>query len=116
MVTAELAMGLPALMAVLVLAAAGLGLGSDAVRCTEAARVGARVAARGEGVVAARDAAARTAPTGALVTVDSAGRDVRVRVVAASGLWARLGLPGRAGAEAVVPAEDTSAGSAAWAR
>lgn len=114
MVTAELAVGLPALVAVLTLAAAGLGLGADAVRCTEAARVGARVAARGDGVAAASAAAQRTAPSGAVVTISSTGRDVHVRVVAASGLWARLGLPGQASAEAVVPAEDAAASGAGW--
>ena len=46
--TAELAVALPALVLVLAVALAGLDLGVAQVRCVDAARVGARLLARGE--------------------------------------------------------------------
>ncbi|MFV0464315.1 MAG: TadE family type IV pilus minor pilin [Nostocoides sp.] len=109
MVSAELAAAFPALLVVLVLVLAGLGLGVDSIRCTEAARVGARVAARGEASARASAAAAKIAPQGASITVDSDGDSVRVSVTSSGGLWGRLGLPGRAHAEATIPAESIEA-------
>ena len=72
--TAELAVGLPALMLLLF---AGVGV-VDAVatkgRCVDAARAGALAAARGEPVTAG------VAPPGAVVTVVPDGEAVRVVV------------------------------------
>ena len=48
MATAELAVALPSLVLVLALALAALDLGIAQVRCVDAARVGARLLARGE--------------------------------------------------------------------
>ena len=48
MVTAELAVVLPALLLVLAVALSALGLAVDQVRCVDAAAAGARAAARGD--------------------------------------------------------------------
>ncbi len=79
-VTAELAVSLPGVVllcvALLVTGRAAIG----EVQCTDAARAGARLAARGEppGAVAAE--ARRRAPPGAVVAVARAGPVVRVSV------------------------------------
>lgn len=48
MVTAEAAMALPALLGVLALVLSVVSLAVDGIRCVDAARVGARAAARGD--------------------------------------------------------------------
>ena len=80
--TAELAVALPALVLVLALALAGLDVGIAQVRCVDAARVGARLLARGEppGKVLAEVRAA--APRGAEVGVEASGERVAVTVTA----------------------------------
>jgi hypothetical protein len=89
-VTAEFAVVLPVLVLVL---AAVVGAGSAGVaklRCIDAARSAARLAARHEPAAAA--AAARSAgPEGAVVQLSTTGDLVRVRVTAR----VRLPLPGR---------------------
>ena len=107
MVSAGLAVALPALVLVLAVALMGLRLGVDTIRCTDAARVGARVAARGEGVGAVRSAVLRDAPAGSVVTLSYAAGVVRVGVAAPGGLFARWGPPPSASAE--VPLEETVA-------
>jgi hypothetical protein len=78
--TAEAAVALPALLVVLALAIGVLVSVGDQLRCVDAARVGARVAQRGDGDGAAEQAARRVAPQGARVTVIHRGDQVEVTV------------------------------------
>lgn len=82
MVTAELAVALPALVMVLVTALGGLALAIDQLRCVDAARAGARAAARGDPPAAVRDVVRRIAPAGAGIDVSASvpGGLVTVRV------------------------------------
>lgn len=91
MVTAELAVAIPALTLVLLMALTAVRAGIDQVRCTDAARVGARLAARGEAPEAVRREAARVAPEGAQVSIGSDGNHAIVEVHARGGGLA--GLP-----------------------
>jgi hypothetical protein len=77
-VTAELALGLPLLLAVTVGLVWLLAAATAQVRVVDAAREGARVAARGDGVEVARDVARRIAPDGARIEVVMSGAEVRV--------------------------------------
>ena len=105
MASAELAVAIPALVLVLAVALMGLRLGVDTLRCTDAARVGARVAARGEGVGAVRSAVLRDAPAGSAVSVSYAAGLVRVAVAAPGGSLARWGIPPPS-ASATAPLEE----------
>jgi hypothetical protein len=80
MATAELAVAMPALLLVLVLALAGVRLGIDQARCLDAARAAARLLARGEptGTVVAE--ARSLAPPGARVVTGRSGDLVSVEV------------------------------------
>lgn len=82
MVTAELALTLPAVVLVLVVCLSALAWGVDQVRCVDAARVAVRELARGESSVRATGDARRTAPEGANIAVSRAGGDVTVTVTA----------------------------------
>lgn len=85
MVTAELAVALPALVLVLALALGVLAVGTTRLRCADAARVAVRLAARGEPPATVRAAAAgvagdvtvRVSGTAGTVTVE-VSRPVRV--------------------------------------
>lgn len=96
MVTAELAMTLPGVvlmvLALLVTGQAAL----DEVRCTDAARAAARLAARGETDAAVVAEGQRLAPSGARISLSRNGTQVTVSVEAALGSpapgWARLTL------------------------
>lgn len=81
-VTAELALGLPLLLAVTVGLVWLLVVGVAQVRVVDAAREAARASARGDPTGAAASAALRVAPMGAHVQVTSSGDDVRVVVSA----------------------------------
>ncbi|MDT0214044.1 TadE family type IV pilus minor pilin [Rothia sp. ARF10] len=81
MVTAEIAVALPALILVLVLALAAVATATDHVRCVDAARTGARLLARGEPLDAVRRDVARQAPEGARITLETGADAVRVEVV-----------------------------------
>lgn len=74
MVTAELATALTALVLVLVLSLSALVAGVDLIRCTDAARVGARAAARGDDPQQVRALVLEAAPDGATVTVADRGQ------------------------------------------
>lgn len=65
MVTAEIAVALPALVLVLTLALGAVAVVTDHLRCVDAARVGARLLARGEDAGRVRSEVARQAPDGA---------------------------------------------------
>jgi hypothetical protein len=77
MVTAEMALAIPALVAVVVALAWLLALGVTQGVVAQAAREGARAAARGEATSMVRAAAHHVAP-GAAVTVRRSGRWVSV--------------------------------------
>ncbi len=71
-VTVEAAFAIASLVAVLVLGVGGLSAVGMQIRCIDAAREAARLAARGEGE-AATAAARRVAPSGAVVHVGQDG-------------------------------------------
>ena len=81
-VTAETAVALPALMLVLAAVLGAEQVAVAQVRCVDAARAGARSAARGDPADQARAVAARLAPAGSSVDVGVSGADVAVRVAA----------------------------------
>ncbi len=80
MATAELAVAMPAVVLVLAVVLGAVSLGLDEVRCVDAARAGARAAARGDSAAAVRVEAGRAAPAGARVVVRTAGSRVTVTV------------------------------------
>jgi hypothetical protein len=92
MVTAELAVAVPAVVLVLALCLAAVRVAVDQVRCVDAARIAARAAARGDPVERVVALARSAAPTGARVEVHAAPLGVAVTVSADAGGWA--GLPG----------------------
>lgn len=97
-VTAELAMGLPLLLAVTTVLVWCLSLGLAQVRVIDASREAARAVARGDDEGRAVATAQRIAPSGAQVRVVRAGDEVRVtttvRVAGPGGLvvWPRVRL------------------------
>lgn len=93
-VTAELAVALPALVLTLAAALWGVGAGSAQVRCLDAAREGARSAARGEPAAEVLAAARRAAPSGATIKVSR--RDGLVHVAVSAVVRAPGPLGGRA--------------------
>lgn len=98
MVSAELALVIPALLLVLACCLSGLGLAVDQLRCVDAARVAARAASRGEPPAEAIDLARRLAPAGAEVTVARPdGETVRVVVRAPARDQLLPGLPAAEG-------------------
>jgi hypothetical protein len=109
--TAELAVGLPTLVLVLLAAVWILSATSAQAKCVDAARVGARAAARGEPDPVVRRWAAAVAPPGASVTVSRAAGTVRVEVrlrLRPAGALTEL-LPGVVISQSVTgPAEDSS--------
>lgn len=81
MVTAELAVVLPAVMLVLAMSLGGVSLALDQVRCVDAARAGARAASRGDSPEAVIRVATSAAPSQARVSMEASGDFVRVSVV-----------------------------------
>jgi Flp pilus assembly protein TadG len=82
MVTAETAVVLPVLLLVLAGAVAAVTLVGAQLRCVDAAREGARAAARGDPVAAVTALMDRAAPEGAVSTVVQEGEELRVTVSA----------------------------------
>jgi len=80
MVTAETAVVLPVLLLVLAGAVAAVTVVGDQMRCVDAAREGARAAARGEPDTTVSRLADRLAPDGAVTTVTGDNAEVRVTV------------------------------------
>jgi hypothetical protein len=113
MVTAELAVALPAVVLVLAICLAGVSAGIDQIRCVDAARLGARAAARGDTAGASRAAALTAAPPGAVVTIAAAGGQgdgvVTVLVEARAGGWGGVLPSWSLRAEATGPTETGSA-------
>ncbi len=108
-VTAEAAVVLPVLVVFTAMLLWGLMAATAQIRCVDAARAGARAAARSEPRGAVLAAAAMAAPRGARVALRREGDLVRVRVTARSlgpGRLARL-LSVTVGADAAALAENT---------
>jgi hypothetical protein len=82
MVTAETAVVLPVLVLVLAGAVAAVTVVGAQLRCVDAAREGARAAARGEALAVVHGIASRAAPGGAVTGIVDAGDEVRVIVSA----------------------------------
>ena len=80
MVTAETAVVLPVLLLVLLCAVAAVTVVGAQLRCVDAAREGARAAARGETDAVVAELAGRVAPEGADTAVREDGGRVRVTV------------------------------------
>lgn len=91
--TAEFALSLPAVVMALVLVLAVGRVAGAQVQCVDAARAGAREAARGEAGAELVEEARRLAPPGASVVVTRGGGSVAVEVSAA----VRFPLPGLGG-------------------
>ncbi|GAA2165244.1 hypothetical protein FHX52_4516 [Humibacillus xanthopallidus] len=87
MVTAELAVAIPAAVLVLAMCLAGVTAGIDQIRCVDAARLAARSAARGDSAGAVRATALSAAPAGASVALASDSATVTVTVEVRSGGW-----------------------------
>ena len=81
-VTAETAVVLPALVLVFALLVSGTRAVAAQLACQDAARVGARAAARGEPIGEVTRLARAVAPRGAAVGVEQVAGLVRVRVAA----------------------------------
>ncbi|MER7766140.1 TadE family type IV pilus minor pilin [Kitasatospora sp. NPDC096140] len=105
-------MALPALVLLAAMLIWGVLAAAAQIRCVDAARVGARAAARGE--VDAAGLARAAAPAGARVRVTPAADTVRVDVDAPCAAPGRLGglLAVRVGAAAVAAREDVLARAA----
>ncbi|EAQ00447.1 hypothetical protein JNB_09749 [Janibacter sp. HTCC2649] len=84
MVTAEIAVALPALVLVLTLALGAVSVVTDHLRCVDAARVGARLLARGEDAGRVRAEVALQAPEGAVIGFDVGADAITVNVTAES--------------------------------
>ncbi|MDH4160370.1 MAG: chromosome partitioning protein [Actinomycetota bacterium] len=80
--TAETAVLLPGLAAVLVVVVSVLGSGLDQVRVTEATRSAARLLARGEPAASVRSSALASAPPGSSFAVRTRDGQVVVTIVA----------------------------------
>jgi Flp pilus assembly protein TadG len=80
MVTAETAVVLPVLLLVLAGAVAAVTVVGAHLRCLDAAREGARAAARGDDAAAVLAVTAAASPGGATTSVDVEGTRVRVTV------------------------------------
>jgi len=105
MVTAETAVVLPVLLLVLAAAVAGVTVVGAQLRCVDAAREGARAAARGEAAAVVEAAVSRTAPDGAVTAISTGERDVRVTVTAAVAALGPVPLRFTVSAEAVAARE-----------
>jgi Flp pilus assembly protein TadG len=107
MVTAETAVVLPVLLLVLAGAVAAMIAVGAQLRCVDAAREGARSAARGEAIGAVEAVAARAAPAGATVVVRDGADDVRVTVSAVVAPLGPLPVSVRVSASAAARREPT---------
>ncbi|MEU6303146.1 TadE family type IV pilus minor pilin [Streptomyces chartreusis] len=104
-VTAESAVVLPVLVMFAMALVWGLLVMAAQIQCVDAARTGARAAARQDPVDAVIEVTREAAPRGATVTVGREGDEVRVVVVAKPPVL--TGLPFEVREEAVAAAEET---------
>ena len=110
MVTAETAVVLPVILLVLAGVVAAVVVVGAQLRCVDAAREGARAAARGEDVATVVAVAGGAAPDGAVTTVDGTADEVTVTVTASVAPLGPVPLRIRVSAAAVAlrePAWDT---------
>ena len=105
MVTAETAVVLPVLILVLVCAVAAVTTVGAQLRCVDAAREGARAAARGETAAVVVELAGAVAPAGAVTVVQPQGERVRVTVGVEVAPLGPVPLRTRVSAEAVAQRE-----------
>ncbi|MFB8775388.1 TadE family type IV pilus minor pilin [Streptomyces broussonetiae] len=105
-VTAEAAVVLPVLVVFAMALVCGLLLVAAQIQCVDAARTGARAAARQDPAEAVLEMTRAAAPRDADVTVSREGSHVRVTVVARPPLLS--GLPVEVREEAVAWAEETA--------
>ncbi|GAA3493106.1 TadE family type IV pilus minor pilin [Streptomyces prasinosporus] len=105
-VTAESALVLPVLVMFATALVYGLLVVAAQIRCVDAARTGARAAARQDAPDAVVEVAREAAPSGARITVSREGGHVRVAVVARPPLL--NGLPLDVREEAVAAVEETA--------
>jgi Flp pilus assembly protein TadG len=112
MVTAETAVVLPVLLLVLACTVAAVTVVGAQLRCVDAAREGARAAARGESQQIVATVAGRFAPDGAVTVVSSDGARVTVRVTAEVAPLGPVPLRTRVSAEAVAEREPEAPGGA----
>ncbi|TNY35675.1 hypothetical protein EIO00_17185 [Thermomonospora catenispora] len=91
--TVEVSVALPALVLVTVAAMWGVSIASAQLSCTDAARAGARAAARGEPLTAVRGRVTAAAPGGATVQVTRDDAVTRVEVIAEVHAPVPTGLP-----------------------
>ncbi|MFE6065935.1 TadE family type IV pilus minor pilin [Streptomyces sp. NPDC056525] len=110
-VTVEAALVLPVLALFTVTLLWALAAAAAQIRCVDAARAGARVAARAEPVASAESAARAAAPEGARIAVTRSGELWRVTVEAPAPGPRGMGLTLRA--EAAALAEDATIGGPA---
>ncbi|MEU3982502.1 TadE family type IV pilus minor pilin [Streptomyces sp. NPDC026672] len=103
--TAEAAVVLPVLVAFTMALVWGLFAVVAQIQCVDAARAGARAAARQDPADAVREIAREAAPAGARITIAREGDQVRVTVVARPPMLGALPLELRE--EAVAAAEET---------
>ncbi|MFC8240043.1 TadE family type IV pilus minor pilin [Streptomyces chartreusis] len=104
-VTAESAVVLPVLVMFAMALVWGLLVMAAQIQCVDAARTGARAAARQDPADAVIEVTHEAAPRGAKVTVGREGNEVRVIVVAKPAVL--TGLPFEVREEAVAAAEET---------
>ena len=112
MVTAETAVVLPVLLLVLAGAVAAVTVVGAQLRCVDAAREGARAAARGEDTAVVTALAGRAAPDGAVTTVAADGATVTVTVSADVAPLGPVPLRVPVSASAVAQREPGAAGEA----
>jgi len=110
MVTAETAVVLPVLLLVLAGAVAAVTVVGAHLRCVDAAREGARAAARGEDVAVVTEIVGRAAPQDAVVTVVMGEDEVRVTVTARIAPLGPVPLQITVSAEAVAQREPGDGG------
>jgi hypothetical protein len=100
-----MAIALPVLVMVTAAGMAAVVIVGAQLRCVDAAREGARAAARGESIAAAHDAALEVAPAGAQVVVTVRGDQIVVVVSAEVRFPARLVRAVTVDARVIGPAE-----------
>jgi len=111
-VTAEAAMALPALVLVLAAGLWAISVVAAQLACVDAARAGARAAARGEPLEAVRAAALKAAPPQANASVEQQGDLFKVRVSAVvRPNWAAVMPLITVSATAFSPGESTHGGA-----
>lgn len=110
-VTAEAALVLPVLVLLLTVGVGTVGAVAGQLRCIDAAREGARAAARGEPLGTAVELAARAAPAGASVAINVGADRIDVTVTAEIDIGGGLLPPVTVQGTAVALPEPTAASS-----